>query len=237
MNRRLLLGGLLLGLCLATLWGVWDQRSELAGLRSEQQQLLAQVTARAGTPAPVLASEAAESHPEATTETLVATPELLRLRGEVTRLTERRRELEGIQAENERLRTQLASRATNALAGSQPPPGYILTREARMMGFNTPEDTLQSMLWAIRNRDLTNLLQVFTPETAQQIEGTIIHANRTVEEFFGEAAAYPGARIVKRREDPNTSSLEVDVEIVPNLPAAQMNFRQINGQWKIAKPF
>ena len=39
MNRRGLLGGLLAVVCVATLWGVRGQRSQLAGLRAEQQQL------------------------------------------------------------------------------------------------------------------------------------------------------------------------------------------------------
>jgi hypothetical protein len=35
-----------------------------------------------------------------------------------------------------------------------------------MVGYNTPEDTLQSLLWAVQNRDLTNLLQAFTLNAA-----------------------------------------------------------------------
>ena len=45
MNRRGLLSGFLVLVCLATLWGVWGQRNQLAALRAEQQQLLAQLAA------------------------------------------------------------------------------------------------------------------------------------------------------------------------------------------------
>ena len=39
MNRRTVLGSFLVLVCLVTLWSVWSQRSELANLRAEQQQL------------------------------------------------------------------------------------------------------------------------------------------------------------------------------------------------------
>ena len=110
MNRRGLVGGLLVIVCLAILLGVWSQRSQLAGLRAEQQQLLA---ARANNTVSPGTAEAADASSGASPPALVATPELLRLRNDVTQLTERRRELAGARAENERLRAQLASRGTN----------------------------------------------------------------------------------------------------------------------------
>ena len=51
MNGRVWFSGFLVVVCLATLWGVWGQRSELAGLRAEHQQLQAQLAARADSPA------------------------------------------------------------------------------------------------------------------------------------------------------------------------------------------
>ena len=169
MKGRALLSGVLVVLCAATLWGVWDQRSQLAGLRAEQQQLAAQLAARQGNAEPAAAPETGGAGSAAPPAALAATPELLRLRSEVTRLTERRRELAGVRAENERLRAQLASRGTNGPGGFQLPPGYMRKRDARMVGFNTPDDTLQTLLWAVQNHDLTNVLQAFTPEQAEEI--------------------------------------------------------------------
>ena len=148
MKGRALFSGFLVVVCLATLWGVWDQRSQLAGLRAEQQQAMAHLAARADGTAPAATADAGGAVSAARPAAPAATPELLRLRSEVTRLTERRRELQGVRAENERLRAQLASRTHNGLRGSQSPPGYIRKSEARMVGLNTPEDTLQTLLWA-----------------------------------------------------------------------------------------
>ena len=52
-----------------------------------------------------------------------------------------------------------------AAGGIQLPPGYIRKSEARMVGYSTPDDTLQSFLWAIQNRDLTNVLQALAPDS------------------------------------------------------------------------
>ena len=110
MNRRVLLGGFLVVVCLATLWGVWGstkptrrparRATAIAGSTGSKRRRR-HPPERLRPPAPV---------PATPPPALVATPELLRLRNEVTRLTERRRELAGVRAENERLRAQLASR-------------------------------------------------------------------------------------------------------------------------------
>src|ERR1035438_4319523 len=173
MNRHILLVGLLAIVCLATLWGVWGQRSQLAGLKAEQQRLIAQQAARTDGAASPGTAAAAEASAATTAPALVVTPELLRLRNEVTRLTERRHELAGARTENEQLRAQPASRSTNGAGGNQGPAGYVRKSEARMVGYNTPDDTLQSLLWALQNHDLTNVLQAFAPDIAAEIRARV----------------------------------------------------------------
>jgi hypothetical protein len=228
MRGRVLLGGLLVVVCLVTLWGVWGQRSQLAGLRAEQQQLLAQVTARA---------DGAASPGTAAPPALVVTPELLRLRNEVTRLTERRHELAGERSENEQLRAQLASRATNGAGGNQPPAGYMRKSEARMVGYNSPDDTLQSLLWAVQNHDLTNVLQAFAPDIAAEIRARLGESPQALEDLWGKSAMLVGMRIVSRVPDPSDGSMAVDLEMVPGESGPHTTFRLINGQWKLAGGF
>ncbi len=238
MNRRALLGGFLAAVCLATLWGVWGQRSQLAGLRAEQQHLLAQLTAKAEGSASLVQAEAGSAGSGTGSPTLMVTPELLRLRSEVTRLTERRRELASARGENERLRAQLASRGTNGPGGLRLPPGYIRKSEARMVGYNTPENTLQSLLWAVQNHDVTNVLRAFTPDRAEHFLAEAAHANKPIEDFFRESVALPGMAIVDRRQDTNDGSIELEVEVAPGwVPHADITFQQTNGQWKIAGSF
>lgn len=236
MNRRLLISGFLVVLCLATLWGIWGQRSQLAGLRADQQQLLAQLATRAGGSASPGTGEVIGASSETPQPALVATLELLRLRNEVTQLSERRHELDRVRTENEKLRTQLASRGTNGQAGIQLPPAYLRKSEARMVGYRTPDDTIQSLLWALRSRDLTNLLQVFTPEMAEELRDQIRQSKRPVEDFFRGTEAVPGMAIFSRKQLAD-GSLELAVEIVPGLPSAPISMRQVGGEWKIDKGF
>ncbi len=237
MNRRNLFASFLVMICLATLWGVWAQRSELAGLRTEHQQLQAQLAMRADSPAPPAAAETSVAGATGMHAALVATPELLRLRSEVTRLTERRRELAGVRAENEQLRARLADRGTNGPGGYQLPPGYMRRTQARMVGYNTPEDTLQTFLWALQNHNLTNLLQAFAPEQAQQLRERATASPEAAQAFFKDTALFPGARVVKRQEDASTGSVALDIEIIPGEHGPRITFRQIDGQWKMAGPF
>jgi hypothetical protein len=236
MNRRLLLSSFLAAVCLATLWGVWSQRAQVAELRAEQQQLTARVAAKADGPAAPVSAETVGAASGTGEPALVATPELLRLRSEVTRLTERRRELASVRGENERLRAQAAARGTNGPGGVQLPPGYITKREARMVGYNTPEDTLQSLLWAMHNHDLTNVLQALAPEQAEQLRAHAGESREASEDFFRTTAGFVGMRVVKREQEASDGSLTLELEVIPGMRGPRIKFRQINGQWKVAEP-
>jgi hypothetical protein len=161
------------------------------------------------------------------------TPELLRLRSEVTRLAERRRELASVRGENERLRAELASRSTNGAAAYRFPPDYVRKSEARMVGYNTPEDTLQSLLWAVRNRDLTNMLQAYVPETAKSLQTMLQESGRSIEDLWsGEALSF-GMRFVRQETNAHSGALLVVGEMAPGLSGPCFFLRQTNGQWKI----
>jgi hypothetical protein len=229
-----LFSSLLVAACLVTLWGVWGQRSELAGLRAEQQQLIAQLAAKSGGSASAVAAETSGAGSGTASPTLAVTPELLRLRSEVTRLAERRRELASVRGENERLRAELASRSTNGVAGYRFPPDYVRQSEARMVGYNTPEDTLQSLLWAVRNHNLTNALRAFVPEMANELRIEFGKSGQSMEDFFSKAVGFFGMRIAERSTVVNDGSLLVWVELVPGMPGPTLHLAQTNGQWKIA---
>jgi hypothetical protein len=236
MTRRGWIGGMLGIVCVAELGALWAQRGQLASLRAEHDQLLAQQEAKS------LSSTGLATAPESASAEiprprLVVTPELLRLRNEVTRLTERRLELAGVRAENDRLRAEVASRGTNANGGLRLPPGYVRKSEARMVGYGTPEDTLQSLLWAVQNHDLTNLLQAFAPEVAPQVRAQAGESVESRADFWSKSAALVGLRIVKRDAVNMDGSIMAEVELLPGMPPEQITFRQTNGQWKLSTHF
>ena len=95
----------------------------------------------------------------------------------------------------------------------RPAPGA----EARFVGYTTPDDAIQSFLWAIHSHDLTNLLQAFTPDVAEDMRKRIQQSNRTVEDYLHETGVVPGMAIWSRIQDPD-GSLVLNVEVGPNVP-------------------
>lgn len=239
MSVRGRLAGFLVIACVAILWGLSAQRNQLTGLRAEHQQLLVQMAVREGNSASPGTAEAASAGLAIVPASPAPPPELLRLRNEVTRLTERRRELAGVRAENEQLRAQLAARGTNDPGKSQPPPDYVFKSQARFVGYATPEDAVQSMFWAVRNHDMTNLLQACTPEAARKIKGELALSRGLIEEFFRLSADVPGVRVMPPDYpgyNSNAGHIWLQLEFVPGLSGTRVPLRQTNGQWKLDWP-
>lgn len=200
MNSRILITSTSIVVFVAAIAGVLMQARQLNYLRAQQRSAVVRIDP---TKSVVMQPAGSEPAPRPTEASSTASPslELLGLRNEVTRLTERRRELSAARGENERLRVQLATSRTNMSAANALPPGYVRTSEARFMGYNTPADTIQSLLWAVQNRDFTNLVEAFTPETARQIQQDVQRSG--AEEFFKKPSIIPGMRILSQQQMPD----------------------------------
>jgi hypothetical protein len=234
MNPRFLISGFMTLVCLGAGWGVIAQHRELGQLRAERQTQLTALSQ--DTAAPAL-SDVNPVEPTATTAQIESSSELLKLRSEVTRLMQRKQALANVQAENEQLRTKVASRATNAAPGMTLPPGFIRKSQAQMVGFNSPQDTLQTLLWAIHNRDSNTLLQALTPESAGKMQARFNQSGDSMDKFFKGSEALPGMAVVEQQQLPD-GSIELKVQVVPGEVLSEgIKFRQINGQWKMAQPF
>ena len=156
MNRRVFLSILLVAFCGCLLWALALQRRSILMLRMELQSK--QVRAPALFPVPSeLKSTASPEVPR----------ELLRLRNQVSQLRRRRDELQAVRAEKERLVQEITARSTNHVGL---PPNYIRKSEARLVGYNSPEETLQSLLYAMRNRDTNSLFNAFTSNSARELQ-------------------------------------------------------------------
>jgi hypothetical protein len=219
MNKRIFLIFLAWSLCFGAGWAVMAQRRELTRLRAEQEHAVV----RAG-PA---YSEIDDNKGSAETDAVADADsgELLRLRSEVTRLNARKRELAEVVKTHEHLRAQLASGPTNT-AGNQLPPGYIRKSEAQFAGYSTPENTVQTFLWAVHRHDINGLLQSFSPEMSAKIA-----ANGGADSFFKNAGPMPGLAIRSRNNLPD-GSVELEIEIGPSMPTDKLHLSPINGEWK-----
>ena len=155
--------------------------------------------------------------------------ELLQLRNQVGQLRRRRDELLPVRAEHDRLVLELAARATNA---SSLPRNFIRKSEARLVGYNSPEATLQSFLYAIRNRDLTNFFQAFTPEGVSQLKSQGLESPDRLEKLFDDSQDLIGLSILNQ-EQLQPDLIMANVQFLPGLPPDKVFFRLINNQWKM----
>jgi hypothetical protein len=236
MNTRNWFTILAVAACLASGWAVWRQRAQLAELRAEQARLQVAETPKTEQPSAAAGQPTESIEHAASTSNDEASPELLRLRNRVSQLSARQRELAGVVAEADQLRARLGQSSTNASAGNRLAPGYVRKAEARLAGYATPEDTIQSFLWSLQQRDFTNLLQTMTPESAQRLEAQVRQSGRSAEEFFKDTDAVPGLGIRGRETLPD-GSVQLQMEVAPGVPPEKFVLRYINGEWKLAGPF
>ncbi len=226
--RRVIPISLCVAVGLAMVVAVSLRQNQVATLRAERTQVLARLTE----PVEVSLTVAPAAPPDSKQNSHSTSIELLQLRAEVTRLGNRKHELANAHLENNRLQFELTTRGTNVPGAAALPAGYIRKSQARKLGYNTPEATIETMLWAIQNRDLRVITQSFTPETAQGFQREIEKSGDSMEEFFKSSESLVGMRVVSR-EQASDNSIELQVEIVPGVPPETMRFRKINDEWKM----
>ena len=231
MKTRLLLTLLGLGLLIATVAMVGKQRQQLGELRNQAQELQSRTEALTNE-----ASAEAES-PVAAAPPAGPSLELLRLRSQVGQLERRKRELSMAPEENKRLQKQMTAKGTNAPGVVALPAGYIRKSEAKLVGFGSPEDSVQSFLWAIEHRDLPTLMQFLGPERAKQMAAEMERRGSN-EEFWKEMSIFPGLHVI-RREPKEDGTIVLTVQIAPNDESStqKMPFKQIDGQWRLVSGF
>lgn len=225
MSLRWILGGICLMGCLALAKVASDQRQELSWLRGTLEH------SASG------AAEPSASQPQAATNDAVASEsgpplELLKLRSEVGRLMNQRRELGSVTNENARLRAEAEQAAGKPVVTL--PEGYILRKNARWLGQDTPEHAIESLCWAIENRDVDRLMNILPQREAERIRQEIAKKGA---DFMKEAMVIPGLRILSRQDNPD-GSVEMQVEIVPGIPEQEMpkmRMKQVNGEWRLAE--
>lgn len=205
----------------------------------------------------ILALKTTGSHPVATSESspgsasqknVHSTPEvnapltdpdaseLLRLRSEITGLNARKRELTAALQRFERTTPRSRSNLDGSDRLIQIPPGYVRKKEAQPVGYATPENALQSFLWALQHHDITNVLRSLAPTAADRLSAQIASSEDAEQAFFKGTEVLPGM-LVKDRKDFADGSTDVQIEVIPGLPPQSLHLRQINGEWKIEDGF
>jgi hypothetical protein len=223
-------------LCGAALWGILAQGRQVSDLRAEEQRLESTRPTTSGSAADTIVSPKPE-----------VPRELLQLRAEVARLSQQQKELAGARKENERLRLQVEDRRTNSAARKG--AAYIRASEAKWLGYNTPEDTLQSLFWAAQNRNLEKFLEAITPEAAEDFKSLFKDSDNPDEaaKKLFDAEGFPSGFRVIGREQAADGGVALTIQVIkPNSgqePGVELDssepvrFEQIAGQWKMSKPY
>lgn len=161
--------------------------------------------------------------------------ELLRLRAEVSRLRGQPQEAARLQAENERITSEIRSGkfAPRRLADME---GFISRETWATASFATPETAAQSFFAAVVAGDVEQLLRCMAPEAAEALRRQL---ERNPEQFrqelfgdLGQVARATGFRIAERSqvsEDWITLGIQfaADGKVIP-LP-----LHRINNEWKM----
>jgi len=225
-------------LCGAGVLGLVAQGRQLSALREDYQRL-------------AVSSQTVEANAidsNATDSPASEVPrELLQLRAEVARLSQQQRELSGARQENEKLRLQLEERRTNSAAAGKRSGAFIRTSQAKWLGYNTPEDTLQSLFWSVKNHNLEKFLEAATSEASEEFRKQISLSDNpatAAEEFFKSEQSPPGFQVIGREQiSDDTIGLQIqfllpDGNVEPRAPVDSsqlLQFKRIAGQWKLSK--
>lgn len=94
--------------------------------------------------------------------------DLLKLRNEVRQLREQTEELEKVRTENQRLMAAKRSNAAQAAPATEPQP-FTSTENLADAGLMTPEATLQTFFWAMREGNWEKLRQCLTTKAQAQV--------------------------------------------------------------------
>lgn len=226
--------------CLAGLWlagtliiGL-EQRRELARVREAPNQRAAASPASAPTteprPATVSPLTGRETAPPLSDAEI---RELLTLRRDVAGLRARRPKIEQLQAENQRLRTALANAGKSRPDGALSPDSYMVASKAKFMGVARPADTLQSFLFAMRNRDTNALFQVLTPAAIASITEQM--QREGPDKFLAGMGTIPGF-LIKSLDEKLDGSVEAELQFDPNSPGGtgKLKLQRINGEWRLS---
>jgi len=230
MSRRLLLFLATLA-CFGAAW-IW-QRGLLADLRFRNESLHA-----AKAEAERLASEnqeLAKLRAAANQGDNGAGNELLRLRNEARQLRAQLPLIDRLRAENARL----AATGTSAVvqADNSAELKDYLPREAwGNMGFVTPEATMQSFFWALREKNYAQAVTCFTTQEQSGLRRSFSDADGNfdglrMEAQFGPLAAVPSLRF--RRVEAREDYARVGLQVVKGGAVIEVQLRLEGNEWRI----
>jgi len=155
--------------------------------------------------------------------------DLPKLRNEARQLRRKLDELNALKAENERLRAQQAAIASGKMTTVHP-PGFVGRNQLFDAGLGTPEDALQTTIWAWSQGNFDRMLQCMTSDGTKDFKQEL-EKNR--DEMAKLGAALPGYRIVETNAA-SADEVIFKVELMSDEEGTPMHVRRVGNEWKVA---
>jgi hypothetical protein len=204
----------------------WSERRVLRDARAKNERLHAALQA----------AETSPSQAERTSNdsSLEVKRELARLRNEVRQLRAQKPELEKVRAGNELLAQKIAE-TSQSRPGPTIEQGFVMNETWANAGFATPEATIQTFFWAMRQQDLAALVNCMTPETSRK-SGLIDEqtgmvrpeaVDREMQEI-GRIGAYRIAAI-----DVQGDRAKAEIQAAVNGATIKFALRRVGQEWKL----
>lgn len=163
----------------------------------------------------------------------VANRDLYKLRNEVHLLRDQVKEWAGVRAENERLRVVEGRRASNGAPSAEARP-WLTADQLNFAGYATPEATLQTLFWAVKQGDVESIKKCFTPETQKKM------AEQPADELRGEiermSKRFQGIRVAARKVVSGGEihlGAQINVADRETPDEAAFPFKLIGGEWRL----
>ncbi len=199
---------------------------------------------RANKPAPGFQSlgAAVDSNQRAALESEVValkseTKDLARLRNEIGQLRTEQNEWANVRAENERLAD---AKRTGAPVPREVPPGFISREQLRNAGYETPESTVETFFWAMREGNYEAVMQSFALGNRERAN----FENLSPENRAKEASDFK-QRISQRmmqqfndfsvagREDISADTVVLHVRSSVSTNTLQHRLKRVGQEWKL----
>ena len=214
------------------LGGVLLQQKTLSNVRTENQRLTtaSEETKRLTSENAAIARIRAENQE---LQTLRAeTRDLHRLRNEVRQLRDQVKGLPGVRTENERLKFTASK---NAATGAEPKaPSPTTLDQVSYVGRDTPEGTLQSFLWAVRQENTKAFRNCLTPERQKETES--LSEDQIRSKMREMKSQLKGFQIAAKKEisaDEVLLGLQLFVEDQQEPGTGALSFKRIAYEWKL----
>lgn len=162
--------------------------------------------------------------------------DLHKLRNEVRQLRERVGELPRLREENQKLKDSLSAASNGSSARSRGSVASLVFSQLANVGQATPEATVQSMFWAMREADREALMRFSLPKALEQqgFLGTQETLERMAEEMSAKVRSIQIGGKKQVSEDEVQIAVVFDTKEDADLGPAAFTLKRIGSEWKLS---